>query len=82
MTENDVNHAVGAVWRFTPEGLSLRDYFAAPALQGRLASMASSAAAEAFLNIAAKTHRGVAEVMASEAYEVADAMLAEREKSR
>lgn len=50
-------------------GLSIRDYFAATALQGFLASDVAAGPA------------GKAEDYAREAYEFADAMLAERQKA-
>jgi hypothetical protein len=52
-------------------GLSLRDYFAAKAMQGMLS---------AFPNVANKDKRKFAEEMPATAYEYADAMLAERSK--
>lgn len=58
---------------------SLRDYFAAAALQGTLASLAGDAALGGFIK--AKEADGVrAEVaLAQSAYEIADAMLKARE---
>ena len=50
---------------FLKDGMSLRDYFAAKALQGLLAS----------------TVEGGYEVFAEAAYKVADAMIKERNKS-
>ena len=55
-----------------PMGMSLRDYFAAAALTGMLAD---SGRTERFRD----THN-MDEINASWAYELADAMLAEREK--
>ena len=52
---------------FTSEGMSLRDYFAGQALAGMLAD---------------ETKQGSRGNYAEDAYDIADAMLAEREKER
>ena len=54
---------------FPIDGMSLRDYFAAKALQGLLS-----------YTYAADRFRGDLKVAAIEAYEIADAMLEERKK--
>ena len=60
-------------------GMSLRDYFAAKAMQSLILA-ANGPAAPAFTQYAQQTGRGEAEVIAAAAYEYADAMLAHREK--
>lgn len=57
------------------DGMSLRDYFAAKAMQGFLANREFCA----FKNRGAEL---AAETLASNSYEVADAMLAERAKAK
>ena len=71
---------------YAPEhysGMSLRDYFAAKALVGEMVTTLSDAtpdAAEAFLNGAAKAGHTPDQHLAFNAYQIADAMLAERKK--
>ena len=58
-------HQVGDV-AMRDGGLSIRDYFAAKAMQGMIAAVGY--------------HRGEVDFMAESAYDCADAMLARREK--
>ena len=60
-------------------GMSLRDYFAAKAMQSLILA-ANGPAAPAFTQYAQQTGRGEAEVIAAAAYEYAGEMLAHREK--
>lgn len=62
------------------EGMSMRDYFAAKALHGILASFASYDARELMVQNAIEEKRSAKEQVAFAAYEYADAMLAERAK--
>jgi hypothetical protein len=54
-------------WSYASDGLSLRDYFASAALQGIIADPRAS---------------GPFEALANDAYQCADAMLAERAKTK
>lgn len=56
----------------TQTGMSLRDYFAAAAMQGWLASYGTGDSHP--------VHAGAAHIAAEQAYKMADAMLAERAK--
>ena len=56
------------------EGMTLRDYFAAKAMQGYIAYMGCEAEATGFMG------GQNAKVLALNAYKFADAMIAEREK--
>lgn len=65
-------------------GMSLRDYFAARAMQAEMITSFSDAtpkAAKAFLEAAKKAKRTVEGHLAHNSYRIADAMLAEREKA-
>ncbi len=61
-------------------GMSLRDYFAAKAMQAELASSSFGKAAEALAHAAVRHNQTVGQRIASNAYGLADAMLAERAK--
>lgn len=66
-------------------GMSLRDYFAAKAMQAEMITTFSDAtpkSASDFANAAAAAGRDPAEHLAHNAYEIADAMLAAREAQR
>ena len=62
----------GETFESKPQGMTLRDYFAAKALQGLLASHANQDATDPYTF--------GSDCMARRAYQIADAMLAEREK--
>lgn len=65
-------------------GMTLRDYFATQAMLGEIVTSASDAtpkAAQALVDAAVMAGRSPAEQIAANAYEIADAMLAERAKS-
>ena len=64
---HDILPEIGPVVRETHPGMTLRDYFAAAALQGRLARCG---------------HSGPWSDIAQYSYEAADAMLAERAKTK
>lgn len=61
-------------------GMSLRDYFAAKAMQGALSAAAGDNFAENLRQRCLSEGVGIAEVLAMDAYITADAMLAERAK--
>ncbi len=61
-------------------GMSLRDWFAGMALQGVLALDSSDVARKATAQMAKKFGEATPEVYSALAYELADAMLAAREK--
>lgn len=66
-----------------PEGMTLRDYFAAKAMQAEIITTWSDAtpeAATAFVEAAAKADRTPEDHLAFNAYAIADAMLKERQK--
>lgn len=58
-------------------GMSLRDYFAARAMQGYLSDEANL---RGMLDVAARRQMEMSQTLAMVAYEIADAMLAERAK--
>jgi hypothetical protein len=60
-------------------GLSMRDYFAAAALQGTLASLAGDAALGGFIKAKEADGLSAEAALALGAYEIADAMLKARE---
>lgn len=81
----EAKNPVGKILRSREEsaGMSLRDYFAAKAMQAEMIttfSDATPAAAEAFSKGAAEAGHTVKEHLAYNAYQIADAMLAERAK--
>lgn len=59
-------------------GMTLRDYFAAKAMQARLTDYESC---KSLLDHAKKSGLAFAEEVAAQAYDMADAMLTQREKS-
>ena len=61
-------------------GMTLRDYFAAQAMMGEIASASTKASCEATAEAAMKAGRSVEAHIAFISYRVADAMLAERAK--
>lgn len=76
MAKNDGGSAFPVVNQMgTQSGMSLRDYFAAKAMQGWLASYGDEASHPA------RYGNGAADDLARDSYAIADAMLAEREKS-
>lgn len=63
------------------DGMSLRDYFAAKAMHAELNTAgAFEGPAQALADEAARTGRTIEQQIAFNAYKLADAMLAEREK--
>ena len=78
MSKNDGGPAFP--WGDPPRGgMSLRDYFAAAALTGNLASVTPESAAN-IRQLAKDNNMKLVELEARVAYAYADAMLAEREK--
>lgn len=61
-------------------GMSLRDYFAAKAMQGALSAAAGNSFAENLRERSRDTGKDIVDVLAMDSYLVADAMLAERAK--
>lgn len=61
--------------RFWNEGMSLRDWFAGQAISGLIGN-------DIVVRVFAKQYEPLAVNIAIAAYEIADAMLAEREKSK
>lgn len=66
----------GSVWDDGAEGMSLRDYFAAAALQGLLAQEANPRALG--YPPAGIEKDAASKLLATSAYDIADAMIAER----
>ena len=66
----------------THPGMSLRDWFAGLALQGMLASLNRPDLLEEFNQTADKVEVSNCQLHAMMAYNIADAMLAEREKAK
>jgi len=62
------------------EGMMLRDYFAAAALQAQISGMYAFDAGASILKAFDSTRRHPEEIIAIGAYKYADAMLKEREK--
>ena len=65
------------------EGMSLRDYFAAKAMQAEMITTFSDAtpgSAEAFAKACARSKQTPEQRLAANAYGIADAMIAERER--
>lgn len=72
--ENPQAFAVGYVtegYEFRQEGMSLRDYFAAKAMEGHISSL---------YEVCANADKEKMQGMAASFYQMADAMLIEREK--
>jgi hypothetical protein len=61
-------------------GMTLRDYFAAKAMQAALSAMQNPLIIEAVTHHANKRDVEVEQMLATDSYRVADAMLAERAK--
>lgn len=80
-----IEHSSGHVTEYEPvEGVTVRDYFAAKAMQAEMITSLSDAtpeSAEALREAAANAGQTIEERIAVNAYKVADAMLVERDKA-
>lgn len=79
----NADHVGFPTWRIqSADGMTLRDYFAAKAMQGIVGSIDSE---EGYTRLVEVAHvngcQRVSEWIAKDAYKQADAMLAEREKA-
>ena len=68
----------GEIWSIG--GMSLRDYFAAKAMQGIISNFSNEIVLEAHINLADDFEMSPDEMTACSAYSLADAMLKERNK--
>lgn len=73
----------GRVWHQFPAGagMTLRDYFAGQAIAGVIRSTVEADSAAVLSESADATGLAIEQVIARSAYEIADAMLAAREKA-
>lgn len=63
------------------QGMSLRDYFAGQVLMGLVSAETNATLAKARSTVADKMGQPIEALMARECYEIADAMIAAREKT-
>ena len=79
---NELTQRVGDVVFGTSghRGMSLRDYFAAKAMQALIAAAHSGHGTDAIMKAAEATGLSESRIISSAAYDYADAMLAHREK--
>ena len=63
------------------DGMSLRDYFAAKAMHAELVTTTHEPSADALVKAAVLANHSVEQHIAFNAYKLADAMLAERDKA-
>ena len=82
MIKNDGNQAFPSAHFQDDElqGMSLRDYFAAKAMQGALSAAAGDSFAENLRERSRTQGKDIVDLLAMDSYLVADAMLAERAK--
>ena len=79
---------IGGAWPAFPEsrfttcgGMSIRDYFAAKAMHAELVTTTHEPSADALVKAAVLANHSVEQHIAFNAYKLADAMLAERDKA-